>query len=121
MESEQTSRTKIAGLVLAGILSASVGVAAGGLLPIRQGTTEGGMSERGRAVWAERLSRQAEAHRQERSDSAYSARLRMMARARVNAAYADRLNGLAEARGLRGMSDRAEQAWTDRLNGLADR
>jgi hypothetical protein len=44
-----------------------------------------------------------------------------MAQERVDEAYADRLNGLADAQGLRGMSDRAAQAWTERLSGLADR
>ena len=116
MNVEQRSRAKLAGVVLAGILAVSVGGAAAGVRPSGPGTTERSM-----AVWAERLSNQAEAYRRDRSDSAYSDRLRMMAQVRVDAAYADRLNGLAAALGPVGMSDRAEKAWADRLNGLADR
>ena len=116
MNPQPRSRTNYAGLVLAGILAVSAGVAAAGVMPSRPGPTERGM-----AAWAERLSHQAEASRQERSDAAYSRRLRMMAQERVNAAYADRLNGLAGSIGLLGMSDRAKRAWADRLNGLAGR
>lgn len=116
MKGHQRSATKVVGLVLAGILGASAGVVAAGVLP---GQT--GMTERGMNAWAQRLTHEAEAHRQERSNSAYGARLRLMAQERVNTAYVDRLNGLADAQGLRGMSERAERAWTDRLRGLAER
>lgn len=116
MNAQQTSRTRVAGLVLAGILGASLGVVAAGVLPSQPGTTERGMN-----AWGQRLTHQAEAYRQERSNAAYAARLRLMAQERVHEAYADRLNGLADAHGLRGMSDRVAQAWIDRLNGLAER
>ena len=112
MNARQRSRSKIAGLVLAAILGASVGVVAAG---------QPGETERGRNAWGQRLTDLAEAYRQQRSDFAYAARLRLMAQARVDEAYADRLNGLADAQRLRGLSDHAVQAWTDRLNGLADR
>jgi hypothetical protein len=114
VNAQQKSRTKVAGFLLAGILGASVGVVAAGVLPGQPGATERGLN-----AWGERLTQQAAAYRQERSNAAYAARLRAMAQERVNHAYADRLNGLADAQGLRGMSDRAAQAWTDRLNGLA--
>jgi hypothetical protein len=116
MNAQQRSRSKVAGLVLAAILGASVGVVAAGVLPGRPGASERGMN-----AWGQRLTQQADAYRQERSDFAYGARLRLMAQERVDEAYADRLNGLADAQGLRGMSDRAAQAWTERLSGLADR
>lgn len=116
MNARQMSRTRIAGLVLAGVLGASAGVAAAGVLPTRSGP-----SERGLSAWGQRLTEQAEAQRRQRSDSAYAARLRLMAQQRVDAAYSARLTGLADADAVRGMSHRAAQAWTDRLNGLADR
>jgi hypothetical protein len=116
MNAQQKSPTKVVGLVLAGILGASVGVVAAGVLP-----SQPGMTERGMTAWGQRLTHQAEAYRQERSNAAYGARLRLMAQERVNEAYVDRLNGLADAQGLRGMSDRAAQAWTDRLSGPDER
>jgi hypothetical protein len=116
MNAQQRSRTKVAGIVLAGVLGASVGVVAAGVVPSQPGATERGMQ-----AWSQRLSDRAETLRQERSDAAYGARLRLVSQERVDDAYSDRLNGLADANGSRGMSDRAAQAWTDRLNGLAGR
>ena len=116
MNAQMRSPAKLAGLVLAGILGASVGVVAAGVFPGQPATAERGMT-----AWGQRLTHQAEAQRQERSNAAYATRLRLMAQERVDEAYLDRLNGLADAQGLRGLSDRAAQAWTDRLNGQAER
>jgi hypothetical protein len=116
MNAQQKSRTTVAGFVLAAVLGASVGVVAAGVLPSQPGATERGMH-----AWSQRLTDRAEALRQERSDSAYGARLRLASQQRVDDAYSDRLNGLADAHADGGMSDRAARAWTDRLNGLADR
>ncbi len=115
MNAQQKSRTKVAALVLAGILGVSVGAIAAGLLPARPE-----MSERGMQVWGERLSQQAETFRRDRADEAYASRLRAVAQQRVDDAWIARLNAFADEQGLRLMSDRVADAWTARLNGLAE-
>jgi hypothetical protein len=115
MTGQLKTRTKVVGLALAGILGASLGAFVAGVFP-----TNPQMPERAIQAWTERYAGLAEHVRQERVNDAYSARLRGEAMVRVWDAWTDRLNGLADAQALRGMSDRAAQAWTDRLNGLAD-
>lgn len=116
MNGQQRAFPRVVGLVLTVTLAASVGIVTAGVLPDEPSTNERGMD-----AWSQRLARQAETDRRERANSAYSARLRLMAQERVDGAYVERLNGIADAKGLRGMSSRAAQAWTDRLDGLADR
>ena len=115
MNTQQNSRARVAGLILAGVLGASGGVVAAGLVPARPV-----MSEHGMRVWGQRLTEQAEILRRDRADAAYGARLRAVAEERGAHAWTARLDGLAAERGVSGMSDRAANAWTARLNGLAE-
>jgi hypothetical protein len=114
MDAKRTSRTKVAVLVVAVVLGASVGAVAAGILP-----EAAQPSSRAAQAWTDRLTAQAEAMQQRRTMDAWSLRLTEQARLRTNDAWSERLNGIADTLGARGMSERATQAWTDRLNGLA--
>lgn len=115
MNGKRNTHTKLVGVALAGVLGASAGALIAGVLPVQPQA-----SERGMQAWTDRLTGQAEAYRQERANDAYTLRLQGLAMERVWDAWTARLNAQADAHNLRGMSDRAAQAWTDRLTGLAE-
>jgi hypothetical protein len=94
--SRSTTRGVLAAVIIGAALAACA-VVAGPIDPVQP-------TDAGRQAWSERLEEQAHAYREARMWSAWTARL----------------SAQANAQSLRGMSERAIQAWTVRLNGLAD-